>query len=48
MKKNDYFHSKNYTGNHLHVDNFKDEFSLLSKELPGKEQMAQWIYFLTI
>jgi|GEM_PF-2294654 len=27
MKKNDYFHSKNYTGNHLHVDNFKDEFS---------------------
>lgn len=27
MKTEDYFHSKNYTGNHLHVDNFKDEFT---------------------
>jgi hypothetical protein len=27
MNEMDYFNSENYTGNHLHVDNFKDEYT---------------------
>lgn len=27
MNKHDYFDTENYTGNHLHVDNWKDEFT---------------------
>ncbi|WP_169088712.1 hypothetical protein [Paenibacillus sp. PL91] len=28
MNKQDYFDSENYTGNHLHVDNWKDKLEL--------------------
>ncbi|MBT2655312.1 hypothetical protein J7E81_08675 [Bacillus sp. ISL-18] len=27
MKDKEYIDTENYTGNHLHIDNFKDEFS---------------------
>ncbi|WP_056641849.1 hypothetical protein [Paenibacillus sp. Soil522] len=27
MEKHDYFDTENYTGNHLHVDNWKDELN---------------------
>jgi hypothetical protein len=27
MNKHDYFDNENYTGNHLHVDNWKDELT---------------------
>lgn len=37
MNKHDFFETENYTGNHLHVDNWKDELTPCRGDSMGKK-----------